>query len=137
MRSHLFWKDLVSHVRQQIIQPGKESHAPKSQKQTLATKLYAAQREPNLETRVVRKKKLRMKRGVKGWKEKKKTPTTQRWRLLGSPAENNETHVLELLGAWEPTCSGCTLTLSVGKSSQNFVSNGNKTILRRDEVDSE
>ena len=136
MRSHLFWKDLVSHVRQQIIQPGKESHAPKSQKQTLATKLYAAQREPNLETRVVRKKKLRMKRGVKGWKEKKKTPTTQRWRLLGSPAENNETHVLELSRAWEPTCSGCTLTLSASKSSQNFVSNGNKTILRRDEVDS-
>ena len=60
-----------------------------------------------------------------------------RWRLLGSPAEINETHVLELPGPWEPTCSGCTLTLSVGKSSQNFVSNGNKTILRRDEVDSE
>ena len=52
-------------------------------------------------------------------------------------AENNETHVLELSGAWEPTCSGSTLTLSEGKSSQNFVSNRNKTILRRDEVDSE
>ena len=132
----MFWKDLVSHVRQQLIQPGKESHAPKNRKQTLATKLYAAQREPNLETRAVIKKKLKMKRGVKGWKERKKTLTTQRWRLLGSPAENNETHVLELSGAWEPTCNGCTLTLSAGKSSQNFVSNGNKMILRRDEVDS-
>ena len=83
------------------------------------------------------KKKPKMKKGVKELKERKKTPTTQRWRLLGSPAENNETHVLELPRAWEPMCSGCTLTLSVGKSSQNFVSNGNKTILRRDEVDSE
>ena len=133
----MFWKNLVSHVRQQIIQPGKESHAPQSQKITLATKLHAAQREPTLETRAVRKNKFRRKREVKGWKENKKTPTTQRWRLLGSPAEINETHVLELPGAWEPTCSGCTLTLSAGKSSQNFVSNGNKTILRRDEVDSE
>ena len=83
------------------------------------------------------KKKPRMKKGAKEWKERKKTLTTQRWRLLGSPAENNETHVLELSGAWEPTCSRCTLTLSKGKSPQNFVSNGNKTILRRDEVDSE
>ena len=116
------------------MQPRKESNAPKNQKQTLATKVYAAQREPNLETRAVKKK--RMKKGVKEWKERKKPPTTQRWRLLGSPTENNETHILELPGAWEPTCSGCTLTLSAGKSSQNFVSNGNKTILRRDEVDS-
>ena len=77
----------------------------KIKKQTLATKVYAAQREPNLETRAVMKKKPRMKKGVKEWKERKKTPTTQRWRLLGRPAENNETYVLELLGAWEPTCS--------------------------------
>ena len=27
-----------------------------------------------------------------------KTPTTQRWRLLGSFAENNEAHELELSG---------------------------------------
>ena len=119
------------------MQPLKESNAPKNQKQTLATKVYAAQREPNLETRAVMKKKPRMKKGVKEWKERKKTQKTQWWRLLGSPAENNETHVLELPGAWEPTCSGCTLTLSEGKNSQNFVSNGNKMILRRDEVDSE
>ena len=87
------------------MQPGQESNAPKNKKQTLATKVYAAQREPNLETRAVMKKKPRMKKGVKEWKERKKTPTTQRWRLLGRPAENNETYVLELLGAWEPTCS--------------------------------
>ena len=82
------------------------------------------------------KKKPRMKRGVKEWKERKKTPTTQRWRLLGNLVKNNETHVLELPDAWEPMCNRCTLTLSAGKSPQNFVSNGNKTILRRDEVDS-
>ena len=71
-----------------------------------------------------------------GRKRKKKISTTEWWRLLGSLAENNETHELELLGALEPTCSRCTLTLIVGKSSQNFVSNGNKMIFRRDEADS-
>ena len=86
-------------MRQQLIQPGKESNAPKNKKQTLATKVYAAQREPNQETRAVMKKKPIMKKGVKEWNERKKTPTTQRWRLLGSPAKNNETHVLELLRA--------------------------------------
>ena len=55
------------------MQPGKESNAPKNQKQTLATKIYAAQRELNLESRVVMKKKSRMqkeikKNGRKEWK---------------------------------------------------------------------
>ena len=38
------------------------------------------------------------KRNKKKWKERMKTPTTQWWRLLGSSAENNEAHELELPG---------------------------------------
>ena len=47
------------------MQPGKESNAPKNEKQTLATKIYAAQRELNLESRVVMKKKSRMQKEIK------------------------------------------------------------------------
>ena len=118
------------------MQHGKEFNTPKNLKQTLATKASAAQRELNLEAMSVTKKKSRMQKEVKEWKEKKKPSTTQRWRLLGNSTENNETHELELSGAWEPTSSGCTLTLSAGKNSQNFVSDGNKMIFRRNEADS-
>ena len=75
--SHLFWESLVSHIRQQLMQPRKESNAPKNKKQTLATKVYVAQREPNQETRAMMKKKPIMQKGVKEWKERKKTPTIQ------------------------------------------------------------
>ena len=55
---------------------------------------------------------------------------------MDSLAENNENHELELLGTWEPTCSRCALSSCEGKSSQNLVSYGNKTVRIRDEIDS-
>ena len=65
VRSHLFWESMVSHVRHQLMQPGKESNTPKNKKQTLATKIYTAQRELNLESPVVMKKKSKMQKEIK------------------------------------------------------------------------
>ena len=85
VRSHLFWESMVSHVRHQLMQPGKESNAPKNEKQTLATKIYAAQRELNLESRVVMKKKSRMQKEIKkmeGKNENPNNPTVEAARQL-------------------------------------------------------
>ena len=59
----------------------------------------------------------------------------QRWRLQISPTKRNESHKLELSGAWELTCSRCPLSLGEGKSSQDFVFDGNKTNCGRDAMD--
>ena len=59
----------------------------------------------------------------------------QRRRLRISPIERNESHKLELSGAWEPTCNRCPLSLGEGKSSQDFVFDGNKTNYGRDVMD--
>ena len=44
------------------------------------------------------------------------------------PVYRNDSVKLELLGAWETTCSECPLLDSEGKSSQSFVFDGDKTI---------
>ena len=67
------------------MQPGKESNAPKNQKQTLATKIYAAQKELNLESRVVMKKKSKMQKEIKkmeGKNENPNNPTVEAARQL-------------------------------------------------------
>ena len=56
----------------------------------------------------------------------------QRRRLRISPAYTNESFKLELLGAWEPTCSRCPLSSCEGKISQGLIFDGNKTISRGD-----
>ena len=44
--------------------------------------------------------------------------TCVQWRRLRiSLAERNDSHKLELLGAWEPTCNQCPLSPGEGKSS--------------------
>ena len=48
------------------------------------------------------------------------------WRLDLSPSEHNEYYKLKLSGAWKPLCSHYSLSRGEGKSSQNFVSYGNK-----------
>ena len=76
-----------------------------------------------------------MERKAGAWETLNKFTILQRWRLLDSPVGSNENPKLELPGAWEPTSSGCSLSPCEGKSSQNFVSNGNKEICSRDEAD--
>ena len=51
----------------------------------------------------------------------------QRQRLKVNPIKYNEYPKLELYGAWEPLCMCSSLSLSEGKSSQGFVSDGDKT----------
>ena len=51
----------------------------------------------------------------------------QRRRLMLSLAESNNRVKLELLGAWEPTCSECPLSLGERTSSQSFLSYGDET----------
>ena len=62
--------------------------------------------------------------------------TCVQWRRLRiSPAEHNDSHMLELSGTWEPTCSQCPLSPGEGKSSSGFVFYGNKTNCGRDVKD--
>ena len=71
VRSHLFWESMVSHVRHQLMQPGKESNA--------------AQKELNLESRVVMKKKSKMQKEIKkmeGKNENPNNPTVEAARQL-------------------------------------------------------
>ena len=56
--------------------------------------------------------------------------------MKDSPVRSNENPQLELLGAWEPMCSRCGLSPYEGKSSQDFVSHGNKAVNSREETDS-
>ena len=48
-------------------------------------------------------------------------------RLQFNPTRSNDHTKLDLLRAWEPACSEHSLSLGKGKSSQYFVSNGDKT----------
>lgn len=50
----------------------------------------------------------------------------QQWRLMLSPANHNDCPKLELLGAWESSCSQSPLQIGEEKSSHNFVPHGNK-----------
>ena len=62
--------------------------------------------------------------------------TCVQWqRLRISPTERNNSHKLELPGAWELTSSQCPLSPGEGKSSQGFVFYGNKTNCGRDAMD--
>ena len=56
--------------------------------------------------------------------------------MKDSPVRSNENSQLELSGAWEPTCSRCAFSPCEGKSSQDFVSHGNKVVSSKDEADS-
>ena len=83
--------------------------------------------ERNMDMRV------KMKAAASDPRYKSKIQKAQRWRLLISLAKHNNHPKLELPGPWKPPCRHCPLSLGEGKSSQLFVSHGDKTSHGRDE----